>query len=234
MAGVNVAILLLASGRGKRMGSATPKVYLDLGGLPILLRSLRRLALVADDAQIILAVHPEDRTTHLEPLLPVLEATGLTNVVDGGETRQESMQNALAACDADRDLIVVHDAARPFFPLAATRLAVHRAAEMGAAMLALPVPDTLKRVDEEFLIQETIPREGLWLAQTPQAIRRDLLEKALTQATADGLSFTDDVALLEHIGAPVEVVPSTPKNIKLTLPGDLEIAALLAELEDRE
>ena len=229
---VNVAILLLASGRGLRMGTKTPKVYLPVGGTPILSRSLARLARLTDDAQIVLAVHPDDRETHLKPLLPEFERQGLTDVVDGGDSRQESMANALAACAADRDLIVIHDAARPFFPIAAARQALHRAVDVGAALLAVPVPDTLKRVDEEFRITETPDRTGIWLAQTPQVAQRRLLEDALARAQADGVQASDDVALLERIGIPVEVVPSTARNIKVTVAADLELAELLAQLED--
>lgn len=231
---VNVAILLLASGRGLRMGTATPKVFLKLGNTTVLGRCLRRLQKLVDGPQIILAVHAEYRATHLQPLLPEFERLGLTDVVDGGSTRQESMQNALAACAPDRDLIVIHDAARPFFSVAAARQALHRAAEIGAALLASPVPDTLKRVNEDFRVEETVDRSSLWQAQTPQIVQRALLEQALAQACADGFEATDDVALLEHIGVPVEVVPSTARNLKLTIAADLELAALVAELEDRQ
>jgi 2-C-methyl-D-erythritol 4-phosphate cytidylyltransferase len=142
------------------------------------------------------------------------------------------MANALAACAADRDLIVIHDAARPFFPIAAARHALHRAGDVGAALLAVPVPDTLKRVDGEFRITETPDRTGIWLAQTPQVAQRHLLEDALARAQADGVQASDDVALLERIGIPVEVVPSTARNIKVTVAADLELAELLAQLED--
>ena len=141
----------------------------------------------------------------------------MTDVVDGGATRQDSMRNALDACSADRELVLVHDAARPFFPVAAARQAVQRAAEVGGAILAVPVPDTLKRVDGDFLVTATVPRADLWLAQTPQVAQRAVLEKAMARATERGVTLTDDASLLEQIGVPVEVVPSTPKNIKLTV-----------------
>jgi 2-C-methyl-D-erythritol 4-phosphate cytidylyltransferase len=215
------------------MGTTTPKVYLELGNTTVLGRCLRRLKMLADDAQIVLAVHPEDRATHLQPLLPEFERLGLTDVVDGGATRQESMQIALAVCEPERDLIVIHDAARPFFPIAAAKQAMHRAADVGAALLAAPVPDTLKRVDAEFRVEETVDRSGLWQAQTPQVVQRSLLERAIARANADGFVATDDAALLEYIDVPVEIVPSTPKNLKLTIAADLELAAVLADLEDQ-
>lgn len=229
---MNLAILLLASGRGRRMGSATPKVYLPVGGIPILVRSFTRLRKLDPDAEIILAVHPDDRDHHLPSLMPALEGLGLTQVVAGGETRQESMERALAACSADREVILVHDAARPFFPVAAAKQAIQRAQEVGAALLAVPAPDTMKRVDSEFLVTETVDRDGLWLAQTPQVVRRDVLDRALAAARADGAEATDDVSLVERLGLPVEVVPSSPKNLKITVAGDLEFAHLIAGLED--
>ena len=229
---MNPAIILLASGRGTRLGGTIPKVYLPVGGVPILVRTMRRMREVSADAPVILAAHPEDRGTHLAPLLPELEGLGLTEVVDGGRTRQESMQRALAACPSDRDLIVVHDAVRPFFPVKATRLLLNRAFEVGAGLLAVPAPDTLKRADADFRVQETVPRDGVWLAQTPQAIRRDVLDGAMQRAADEGFEATDDVGLVEHFGGAVEVVPGNPRNIKITIPADLELAEALAAKED--
>lgn len=174
---------------------------------------------------MILAVHPNDRATHLEPLLPALEKLGLGRVVDGGQTRQESMARALAASRADTELVLVHDAARPFFPLAAVREALEKARTVGAAVLAVPVPDTVKRVGKDQRVVATLERDGLWLAQTPQVIRRDLLEQALA---ADDTPATDDVALLERLGQAVAVVLGSPQNIKITNQADLELAEALA------
>lgn len=225
---VRLAILILASGRGARMGGATPKVYLPVGGVPILLRTVRRLAELDRDAEIVLAIHAEDRGTHLAPLLPALTELGVRTVVDGGATRQESMVLALGACGPDRDTILIHDAARPFFPIEATRQAIARAEAVGAALLAMPAPDTLKRVDETRQVEATLDRAGVWLAQTPQILHRSLLEQGL----AAGLEGTDDVSLVEQLGLPVEVVQGSPRNLKITTASDLELAELIATLED--
>ena len=182
---------------------------------------------------MVLAVHPDDRATHLEPLLPTLKKLGLGLVVNGGATRQESMARALAASSTDRELVLVHDAARPFFPIAAVREALDKARTVGAAVLAVPVPDTVKQVDNDQRVVATLDRDGLWLAQTPQVIRRDLLEQALAAARKDNAKESDDVALLERLGQPVAVVMGSARNIKITTPADLELAEALALREER-
>ena len=231
---VNVAFLLLASGRGSRTDEAIPKVFLPVGGVPILVRSARRLHAIDPTAEIVVAVHPDDRKTHLEPLLPELERCLARTIVDGGTTRQESMVRALAACPTDCELIAIHDAARPFPPVAATRNAIERARVQGAALLATQAPDTLKRTDDADRVVETIDRHGVWLAQTPQVIRRELLERAVAAATADDFEGTDDVALVERLGLPVEVVDGGRGNLKITTSADLEFAEVLARAEEEK
>ncbi len=211
------------------MGSSTPKVYLPVSGVPILVRSVQRLAKLTDSAEIVLAVHPEDRSEHLDQILPELTELGVSKVVDGGSSRQESMRHALAAIGAERDLILIHDAARPFFPIDATRDAIEAAQTTGAALLATPVPDTLKRVNEDHTVEATLDRGGVWLAQTPQVIRRDLLEQGLKS----GYDGTDDVSLVEQLGKQVMIVPGSSRNLKITNPSDLELAELIAKLEDQ-
>lgn len=199
----------------------------------MLRRSVERLAAVtAGMGEIILAAHPDDRRELLASELGALEAAGLTRVVDGGDTRQDSMRRALAASDPSFPLVLVHDAARPFAPIEATRRACERAAAVGAACLAIPAPDTLKRVDDHHRIVETVDRAGIWLAQTPQVAQRALLERALELAEREGFAGTDDASLLERAGATVEVVLGSPTNLKITTTQDLALASLIAEQED--
>ena len=233
---VTVSILVLAAGRGTRLGGQVPKAFVPVAGEAILCRSVRRLAGVfasRQDFEMVLAVHPEDRATHLEPLLPELTGLGLGTVVDGGKTRQESMSRALAQSHDDTELVVVHDAARPFFPVAALREALEQARSVGAAVLAVPVPDTLKQVDAGQRVVRTLDRDGLWLAQTPQVIRQDLLRQALAAAQEEGTQETDEVALLDRLGQPVAVVRSSSTNIKITTQADLVLAEALAQEEAR-
>lgn len=226
---MKVALLLLAAGRGSRFGGDVPKVYLDLDGTAVLLRSAQRLVEVADprrgEAELLVLVGAEDRAAHLPPLLAPLEQLG-ARIVDGGATRQESMRRGLAAAAADCDYVLVHDAARPLFPVAAARECLQAAAVTGAALLAVPTPDTLKQVDGG-LVLRTVDRRGVYCAQTPQVVRRDLLERALAHAERLRLDATDDVGLVEAIGERVAVVRGSPHNLKITQRDDLAIASAL-------
>jgi 2-C-methyl-D-erythritol 4-phosphate cytidylyltransferase len=225
-------MLLLAAGRSQRFGGEKPKIWLDCAGRSLVHRSVARLAVVQEDREIILVVHPEDRATHLAPVLPLLREAGVDTVVDGGATRQESMRNAVAASDPKAPLILVHDAARPFPPVDAVRAAVESAARVGAACLAIPAPDTLKLVGADRMIVQTVDRSGIWQAQTPQVARRELLLRALEAARRDGFEGTDDMSLLERIGTRVAVVPGSRANLKVTTPEDLILARCLAQTED--
>lgn len=212
-----------------------PKAYLPLGGRPLLVASASRLFRALPEAaasELVVLVHPDDRATHLVACLPQLrDAIGThcpLRIVDGGSTRQESMQNGLAACAPDSDLVLVHDAARALLPIAATRACIEAAHGVGAALLAIPAPDTLKKVAGARILR-TMDRTDVWLAQTPQVIRRDLLARALAHAARTGFAGTDDVSLVEHLGEPVAVVRGSPCNVKITQADDLPLAeAILA------
>jgi 2-C-methyl-D-erythritol 4-phosphate cytidylyltransferase len=225
---VKVALLLLAAGRGTRFGGEVPKAFLSLGGKTLLLRSAERLRQLCpmDQGELIVLVSAQDRATHLRPLTEPLAALG-AHFVDGGDTRQQSMQNGLAAASKDCELVLIHDAARPLFPIAAARECLRRAAEVGAALLAIPSPDTLKRVNAHGLVEATIDRTGVFCAQTPQVLRRDILVEALDHARAVNFEATDDVSLAEAIGCRVAVVTGSPQNLKITQKADLAIAEAL-------
>lgn len=228
--------MLLAAGRGTRFGGPVPKAWLPLGGRTLLARSAERLARALPEgmaAEALALVHADDRSTYVAQHGPDVErALGgrcPLRFVDGGATRQESMRNGLAACGPDVDLVLVHDAARALLPIAATRACIAAAAAHGAALLALPAPDTLKKVSPEGLVERTVDRAGVWLAQTPQVIRRDLLARAMASAAQAGFLGTDDVSLVERLGEPVAVVRGSPANLKITAPEDLPLAeAILA------
>lgn len=229
---MKVAILLLAAGRGTRLGASTPKAYLPLAGRPLLLHAAERLlAALADVAacELVVVAHPADRDAHLAPCLAALQrllGPARLAVAVGGATRQESMQNGVAAAAPDAELIVVHDAARPLVPIAATRACLAAAARDGAALLAVPATDTLKQVRDGKVVA-TLDRSAIWYAQTPQIARRELLLRACEHARATGFVATDDVSLLEHFGAAVTVVPGTAGNLKITHPDDVPLAAAL-------
>jgi len=221
-------MILLAAGRGTRFGGQLPKVFLDLAGMPLLLHSVQRLSEVIDlrtEGELIVAMHPEDRRAHLPRLAPGLAPYG-AKVVDGGATRQQSMTSALRAADTRAELVLVHDAARPLFPIEAARRALVEAARVGAALLAVPAVDTLKEVAGG-QVRRTLDRSVIWYAQTPQVARRDLLVAALERAEREGYEATDDAGLIEWNGGTVAVVESTVANLKITRPEDLLLAEVL-------
>lgn len=225
-------MLLLAAGRGVRFGGQRPKAWVGCAGQSLVRRCVSRLAALGVSSEIVLAVQAADRQTWLEPELEALRRAGLTRVVDGGATRQQSMRLALAASDPGSELVLVHDAARPLFPLAPAREAIRRAQSVGAALLAVPLPDTLKRVAGDGRVLQTLDRRGLWLAQTPQVARRRLLEEALARAEREGYEGTDEASLLEHAGTRVEVVLGSSHNVKVTTRADLELAEQIAARQD--
>ena len=152
-------------------------------------------------------------------------------VVEGGARRQDSVRNGLDLLGEDVSWVVVHDGARPLVTPDIMERCLIGAAETGAAIAALPVVDTVKTGDAQGFIEETRPREGLWLAQTPQVARRELLARAMEWADANDFEGTDEAALLEAVGVRVKLVEGSAQNIKVTTPGDIERAARLMELE---
>jgi 2-C-methyl-D-erythritol 4-phosphate cytidylyltransferase len=211
-AGRGVAVVVPASGRGTRLGGE-PKQFRQLGDAPVLLQTLRALARCACVDALVVATLPE-RVGEVEAWrerLPKLRA-----VVPGGDSRQASTALGLEALPASCGYALVHDAARPFVSLADVERVVSAAREHGAAALAMPLADTLRRgADGRF--GETLPRDGLWRMQTPQGARADWLRRAHEQATG---AETDDVAILQSAGYAVRIVEGRPSNFKITTPAD--------------
>jgi 2-C-methyl-D-erythritol 4-phosphate cytidylyltransferase len=150
-------------------------------------------------------------------------------LVHGGPERQDSVRLGLAALDADCEVVVIHDAARPFIAPEIIDRSVAVAAECGGALVAVPARDTLKRVDKNGLVVETVPRQDLWLAQTPQTFRVPLIRAAHTRALTEGVVATDDAALVEWAGGKVQVVLGDARNFKITTPEDLRLAEVMLQ-----
>ena len=230
-------MLLLAAGRGRRFGGAVPKVFLDLAGKPVLLHSAERLIqtsrLLGVDwtSELVVVVSPHDRQQLLAPLLPALTALG-AQIIDGGSSRQESMRRGLAAASPDCELVVVHDAARPLFDPKAAHRCIECARSTGAAILASPVADTIKRATQDGLVQTTVDRSALWAAQTPQVVQRPLLHRALDHADLHALAVTDESSFVEAVGGKVALVESSQSNLKITRRSDLAIAKALLQAAD--
>lgn len=225
-------VVIPAGGTGSRFGHAHPKQFLELVGLPILARTCLAFLKLEMVHTVVVAV-PADFLKHAANLLhPWLSPAQRQNlrITVGGTTRQESVRLALAELPEEIELVLVHDAARPLVDQATIFRCLEGAVRFGAVIAAIPVKDTLKRVDEDGMITATVDRTRLWQAQTPQAARRPLLERAFAMAEQAGIVGTDEASLLEAAGIPVRVVAGSERNGKITLREDLRLAeALLAK-----
>ena len=215
--------VVVAAGEGARFGKA--KAFVGLAGVPMIAHSLIVLAKVPAIEGVVLVVSK----AQLDEGLALVEATVpaiAVEVVAGGSTRQESVRAGLAAVPSKARSVVVHDAARPLVTAALVESSLAALGDAAGAVVAVPAHDTLKREDGGS-VKETVPRDGLWRAQTPQAFRADVLRAAHERAAADGVDLTDDAALVERIGERVVIVPGDERNMKVTTPEDLTIAEAL-------
>lgn len=211
------------------MGGAVPKQFLALGGEPIVAHSLRALQSAACIHEIILAVPQADLDYCRNDLAVRYGFSKVTKVVPGGNERQDSVRLALEHVPQETDIVLVHDAVRPFVTVPMIAAVVVAARQHGGAIIALPMRDTVKQVGADHIIHRTVDRQPLWLAQTPQAFRMDRLRDAHRKAHAEGVHATDDAFLFEWMGYPVVVVEGSGENIKVTRPEDMVIGeAILA------
>jgi 2-C-methyl-D-erythritol 4-phosphate cytidylyltransferase len=215
------AIIVLGAGRGERLGSDLPKAFVSLAGCSLIERSIATAmaAPCVDLVQPVLA--PEDFGR-----FQALELAGMSKVADpvpGGAERQDSVAAGVAALPTDVAVVGIHDAARCMVSVDEIERVMARASADGAALLAIPARDTIKRVRGGQVV-ETPPRAECWVAQTPQAFRVELLREALDKARAEGVLGTDDAQLVERLGVAVHIVEGSPRNLKITLPDDLSTA----------
>jgi 2-C-methyl-D-erythritol 4-phosphate cytidylyltransferase len=229
---MSVLAIIPAAGTGVRMGGETPKQFLSLEGVPIFIHTLRKFSTSSAIDVVHLGVRPED-----------MERAGISlareqlpktiHVISGGASRHETVEHALQAAPPGTELVVVHDAVRPFVSLELIQSVVEAARRHGAAILGIPSIDTVKQVERQMILG-TIPRERIVLAQTPQAFRCDLLREAFARAHAEGFFGTDESSLVERLGASVTVLMGSDRNIKITKPSDLPLARLyLAQEQGR-
>ena len=229
---MRVFVILPAAGIGTRMtaGSAAhlaPKQFLEVGGVPILVRSLRAFLAVPRVDAVCVAVRASERERVVAQLAE-FDLGPRVHMVEGGDHRQESVGNALAALEcAEDDIVLVHDAVRPLIDPATIERTIDAIAKHGAAIVGLPAVDTIKQVErtaDGAIVTATIPRERVVHAQTPQGALFGLLRRAFAEAEADGFAGTDEASVLERAGVEVAVVAGSAKNFKVTQPGDIELA----------
>jgi len=233
---MKVAVILPAAGLGTRMGHSSAertgtsrKQFMLLDGSPILLHTIRKFVACLPVGEILVALRHEDMNW-FEGLLRQEALPTPVRLVEGGDSRQESVQNALAVLDPDTDLVVVHDAVRPFIDRVTIENVIEEAAQSGAAIVGIVPVDTVKQVRKN-KVRATLPRERLTLAQTPQVFRYPLLKQAFEKAREDGFIGTDESSLVERLEeVEVSVVLGSDRNIKITKPSDMDLARLfLAE-----
>lgn len=236
---MKVFVIIPAAGLGTRMAppsaakakKRTPtKQFKELGGVPILVHTLRKFVDTPAVYEIVIALRKDEIAgfrTQLEKQYPEILNKRL-QVVEGGEHRQDSVANALANLAADpEDIVLVHDAVRPFVTPEIILHVIEAAEKHHAAIAGWPAVDTVKQVErtaEGAIVKATIPRAGVVMAQTPQGFRFNILKRAFEDAAADGFLGTDEASLIERAGLPVAVVMGSPKNIKITTPADMELA----------
>jgi len=221
---MSVLAIIPAAGVGVRMGGETPKQFLSLEGVPIFVHTLRKFAASDSIDLIYLALRSDDmgraqrdidREHFVKPL----------RLVAGGASRQETVARALAEAPASTEIVIVHDAVRPFIPLDMIQRVVEQARRSGAVILGIPSVDTVKQVERQTILG-TVPRERVVLAQTPQAFRYAILCEAFARAQQDGYQGTDESSLVERLGHTVTVIMGSDRNIKITKPSDLPLARL--------
>ncbi len=219
-------MLVPAAGSGERMGGAH-KPFLRIGGRTVLELALERFLARPEVTEVVVAMP----AGLLEPeAAEVAAVQGLDSricVVEGGASRFDSVACAFAAVRSEAQVVAVHDGARPFPPAEAVEACIRAAAGGSVAAVGTPIADTLKRVDERGLVAETIPRASLWRAQTPQMFPREVFARGVAHCRAAGASPTDDAAMAEAVGAPVQMVAASSANLKITLPDDVRVAECL-------
>ncbi len=216
-----LSAIIVAGGSSQRMGF--DKLLALLGDNPVLAHTIDAFERTESVREIILVARAE-RVTEFKELVRQSDFKKVIRVVAGGKHRQDSVRAGLSSLAADTNFIAVHDAARPLVMPEQIELVLASAREHGAAALAEPVTDTLKRADENRLVTGGVSREGLYAMQTPQIFARELLERAYAGVAANNLSVTDEVSAVEHIGAKVVLVPNDEWNLKITYPRDLFLA----------
>jgi len=223
---MKASAIIVAAGSGTRLGLATPKAFVTIDRASLLLRVLRTVRAVDELDEVVLAVPAgAQKLARTE-----VDEAGLqipVKITEGGAERQDSVRLALALTSAEAELIVVHDAARPFATPEMFSECIAAAVQSSGAVVAIPVADTLKRVDNGTIIA-TMPRDSLWQAQTPQAFRRELLMMAHERAIHERITATDDAHLCESLGITVRVVQGSAVNLKITTLDDLRLGEAIA------
>lgn len=227
---MSVSAVIVAAGTSKRMNDGADKLYVHLSGRPLLAWTISRFESTEIIDEIIVVAR-EDEVAKVKEMTKSEGFAKVSSVVKGGEYRQQSTRNGLNAISNDSKVVLIHDGARPLIRTSDIKRIVESAEEYGAALLAVPSKDTVKEV-RNGMVTQTLPRETVWLAQTPQGFRKELLQEAFSSAEEEGYIGTDEASLVERIGKDVAIVEGHSSNIKVTVTSDIGVAQSLLEKEE--
>ncbi len=225
----DISVIMPAAGLSLRMGADVRKPFIMIGKKPIFFYTLEKFYRLKRVKEIIFVVNRKDLDTVKEKWADELKAYKVTKVIPGGKRRQDSIYNGLSQIDPDTKIILIHDAVRPLVHNEEIEAVIKSTEEKGAAIVASPMKLTVKKVDSNLNIIKTVPRHDLWMAQTPQGFKRDLIVNAYEKIKDSNIEFTDDAEVVEKAGHSVGIVPGSYDNIKITTREDLKLAeAMLA------
>jgi 2-C-methyl-D-erythritol 4-phosphate cytidylyltransferase len=226
---MKVTVIIAAAGAGRRMKSDRPKQLLVLNDTPILVYTIRKFDRCRLVDRIVVAA-PRESVDEIRKLVAAAGFSKGISVVQGGARRQDSVATAMQHMDPDTTIVAVHDAVRPFVSVEEIEAAIHEAEKSGAAVLAIPIVDTVKQIRKD-RIESTLTREHLVLAQTPQVFRTEVLREAFERAKKDEYYGTDESSLVERMDHPVAIIRGSERNIKITRPDDLTLARFYLQEE---
>lgn len=221
------AALIAAAGQGRRIGGGIEKQFLRLGTKPLLAHTLARFEATSRIDQIVVIVPPGREAFCRTEVVKAEGFRKISHIIAGAQTRQGSVAAGFQCLGEEVDVVVVHDGARPFVTPSLIHAAIDMAAAVGSVVVAVPESDTLKRVAANHTVVETLDRRQLWRAQTPQAFRRQILQEALRHAVRFHAEATDEASLVESLHYPVQIIPGSTWNFKVTSPDDLVLAEFL-------
>lgn len=225
---MKVSAIIAAGGIGKRMGGAKPKQYIEILGRPIICLTLDKFREFNHINKVIIVVPPDYVDSFRSDIISRYEYPSDWQVTAGGLHRQDSVRNGLNLVSKDCDVVLVHDGVRPFITAGLIERSIETAFNEGAAIVAAPIKETIKKAGGDKLISATVDRDGLWGAQTPQAFRYKILKEAMESAYRDNFMGTDEASIVERIGTKVKIVEGDSRNIKITTPDDIVLAEAIA------
>ncbi len=223
----DVSVIMPAAGLSLRMGADVRKPFIMIGEKPIFFYTLEKFYKLKRVKEIIFVVNQKDLNTVKEKWTDELKKYKVTKVIAGGKRRQDSIYNGLSLLNPDTKIILIHDAVRPLVYAEEIEAVIKSTEENGAAIVASPMKLTVKKADSSLKIRETVPRHDLWMAQTPQGFKRDLILNAYEKIRDSNVEYTDDAEVLEKAGHTVKIVPGSYDNIKITTREDLKLAESL-------